>query len=71
MAVTDREFAALTATVQRLADRVDNLERVRDEARGAAREASQVWARILAGVGIVGMLGQLAIAYLTGGHHHP
>lgn len=71
MAVTDREFAALTSTVQRLGERVDALETVRDEARGAAREASRVWARILAGVGIFGMLGQLLIAYFTSGGHHP
>ena len=58
----------MAATVSDHGRRIDTLESARDQAMGAAREGARLWGRILAAVGIIGMLGQLVIAYYTSRH---
>lgn len=48
--------------------RIDRLERVRDEAVGAAREGASIWGKVVALSAIAGVMIQVVVSLLLGLH---
>jgi hypothetical protein len=70
VAVSDREYATLTATVADHENRLRNVETSSAEMRGAAREAARLASRLVAVVSIFGVLAQAAVGLYFHVDHH-